>query len=94
MTTAQPPVRVDFVHTGPAIDLSWQNRVEPTEVEHLQAGEPTDVAWLHVTAPVQTMLTGDGHRVWVGDVVPTVVPGAQVGDLYLHSETGTLYRLD
>lgn len=67
---------------------------EPIVLHGAQAGQPVMVGGMQVSTPVQTMVTSDGHRVWVGEQSPTIVPGAQVGDLYLHSGTGMLYRLD
>lgn len=42
--------------------------------------------------PVLTF-TADGQRVWIGEGVPDVVPGASPGDLFLDENTGELYRL-
>ena len=56
--------------------------------------ETVTLSWIQVGEPVQTMLTPDGYRVWVGAGPPTVVVGAAVGELYFDSDTGWLYRLD
>ena len=66
----------------------------PVVLSGPQAGDPVALGGMQVAAPVQTMVTADGYRVWVGEQVPTIVPGAQVGDLYLDAATGILYRLD
>lgn len=74
--------------------MSWAVAGAPSRVEFVHAEGKAATSWLQVGDPVQTMLTPDGHRVWVGDGAPTVVFGAQVGDLYMDSATGMLYRLD
>lgn len=76
--------------------MSWAVAGAPSRVEfvHTEQAASGEHGWMQVGNPVQTMLTPDGHRVWVGDGAPTVVFGAQVGDLYLDSASGMLYRLD
>lgn len=74
--------------------MSWAQAGAPSRVEFVHTEDAAATGWMQVGDPVQTMLTPDGHRVWVGDGVPTVVFGAQVGDLYMDSATGMLYRLD
>ena len=63
-------------------------------ISWITAGQPAALAWLRTGAPAQTMITGAGVRTWVGAGPPIVVVGAGVGDLYLDSTTGMLYRLD
>lgn len=67
---------------------------EPVALERVHAGAPVALGGLQVAAAVQTMITAEGLRVWVGQQRPTVVVGAQVGDMYLDAATGLLYRLD
>lgn len=76
--------------------MTWAVAGEPSEVQFVHIEDPTVIShgWMQVGDPVQTMLTPDGHRVWIGEQPPTVVFGAQVGDLYLDSTSGMLYRLD
>lgn len=74
--------------------MSWAVAGAPSSVEFVHTERATPPSWMQVGAPVQTMLTPEGQRVWVGDGAPTVVFGAAVGDLYLDSATGMLYRLD
>lgn len=67
----------------------------PVVLNDLRVAAPALLTSLSVAAvttlPVLTF-TADGQRVWIGEGVPDVVPGASPGDLYL-DETGTLYRL-
>lgn len=74
--------------------MSWAVAGAPSRVEFVHTEGAASPGWMQVGDPVQTMLTPDGHRVWVGDGAPTVVFGAAVGDLYMDSATGMLYRLD
>lgn len=67
---------------------------EPVALERVHAGEPVVFGGFEVAPAVQTMITAEGLRVWVGQQRPTVVVGAQVGDMYLDAATGLLYRLD
>lgn len=67
-----------------------------SSVQWVQLGDvmTATVRWIHVGEPIQTMLTPDGYRVWIGTGAPHIVSGATAGDLYLDTDTGMLYRLD
>lgn len=67
---------------------------QPVALERVHTGEPVALGGLQVAAAVQTMITAEGLRVWVGQQPPTVIVGAQLGDMYLDAATGLLYRLD
>ena len=80
--------------SSPAVH-DWMSVGEPVPLSWVQVGEPVATApWIRVGAPTQTMLTADGYKVWVGVGEPAVVVGAAVGDLYIDSDSGMLYRLD
>lgn len=63
-------------------------------VTWLKAGPAREVSWIHAGKPTQVITTGEGARIWVDAGPPTIVPGAAVGDFYLNSTTGDIYRLD
>ena len=67
---------------------------EAVTLERVHAGAPVVLSGMQVASAVQTMITAEGLRVWVGEQPPAVVVGAQVGDMYLDAATGLLYRLD
>lgn len=66
----------------------------PTVVGQYTAGEPITLSWATAGSAQQVVLTPDGYRIWVDDGEPSVVVGAEMGDLYLDSNTGNLFRLN
>lgn len=65
----------------------------PVALEFVHHGTPSQAFWVRVGEPVQTMLTPEGLRVWIGGGTPSLVVGASAGDYYLDEVTGCLYVL-
>lgn len=95
MTSSDPIVLGQYT-AGPPVTLSWVSAgaAEQVVLGQYTAGSPVTLCWVTAGPAQQVVLTPDGYRVWVDDGAPSIVPGAEVGDLYLDSSDGNLYRLD
>lgn len=65
------------------------------ELTGIVIGAPILVNQIRVLAPITVTDMGrSGASLWVGEGVPDLVPGSQVGDEYLDKLTGIIYTLN
>lgn len=75
------------VVTGPPVAL-------PAELG-LQVGPPVPVQPVRSSEPVRVAVgAGGGAGLWTGEGPPGLIIGMQVGDEYIDTLTGTIYRLN
>jgi len=60
----------------------------------VQALDPVVLRGVHALAPVVLNLSLGRAGMWSGEGVPGTIVGASVGDEYLDTLTGNIFRLD